>query len=53
LGNKQEAIAYLNISYEKHEEYVLQVETDPAFNTLHDEPAYKDLVARLGLPARK
>jgi DNA-binding winged helix-turn-helix (wHTH) protein/tetratricopeptide (TPR) repeat protein len=53
LGNKQEALAYLKISYDKHEEYVAQIEADPAFNNLHDEPAYKEFVARLGFPAKK
>lgn len=53
LGNKQEALTYLNISYDKHEEYVAQIEADPAFNSLHDDPSYKGLVARLGFPAKK
>jgi len=53
LGNKQEALAYLKISYDKHEEYIPQIKADSAFNSLQDEPAYQDLVARLGFPARK
>jgi DNA-binding winged helix-turn-helix (wHTH) protein/tetratricopeptide (TPR) repeat protein len=53
LGNKQEAFTYLNISFDKHEEYVAQIGADPAFNSLHDDPAYKDLVARIGFSVKK
>jgi DNA-binding winged helix-turn-helix (wHTH) protein/Tfp pilus assembly protein PilF len=53
LGDKQEALQYLQIAYDKHDEYAVQLEVDPAFNNLHDEPAYKNLIARLGFPAQK
>jgi hypothetical protein len=32
---------------------VFQVEHDAAFNSLHSDPAYKDLIAQLALPAKK
>ena len=32
---------------------MVQVESDPAFTTLHDDPAYKEMIAKLGFPARK
>ena len=53
LGNKEEALQYLRIAYDKHDDAVVRLEGDVAFNHLRDEPGYKDLVARLGLPAGK
>lgn len=53
LGNKQEALQFLKIAYDKHDESTIQIEADPAFDNLHDEPAYKELVAQPGFPARK
>jgi hypothetical protein len=53
LGNKPEALQYLKIAFDKRDESMVEVESDPAFNALHDEPAYKDLVTKLGFPARK
>jgi len=50
LGNRQEALQYLSIAFDKHDENAVQFESDPAFNPLHDASAYKDLVARLALP---
>ena len=50
LGNKQEAFRYLQIAYDRHDDSTVQVESDPDFNNLHNEPAYKYLVARLGIP---
>lgn len=52
LGNKEEALEYLKIAYDKHDECTIQIEADAAFKNLHDEPAFKDLAARLGLPAQ-
>lgn len=52
LGNKQEALQYLKIAYDKHDDGMVRIESDPALNNLHDEPAYKNLVARLGFPVR-
>ena len=50
LGNKREAFRYLQIAYDRHDDSTVQVESDPAFNNLHSEPAYKNLTARLGIP---
>jgi len=53
LGDKREAFHYLQIAYDKHEESTVQIENDTAFSALHDDPGYKDLIARLGLPNLK
>jgi Tfp pilus assembly protein PilF len=53
LGNKQEALKYLKIAYDKRDDALVQLGTDPALTALHNEPAFRDLVARLGFPARE
>jgi DNA-binding winged helix-turn-helix (wHTH) protein/Tfp pilus assembly protein PilF len=53
LGNKQEALQYLKVAYDKHDDSMVRLESDPAFNNLNHEPAYRDLVAKLGFPARR
>src|SRR5208282_194817 len=50
LGNKREALRYLEIAYDKHDDATVQVESDPDFNNLHNDPSYKSLVAKLGIP---
>lgn len=53
LGNSREALQFLKLAYDQHDELVVQVKSDSAFNNLHNEPAYQDLVKRVGLPANK
>jgi len=50
LGSKQEALRYLETAYDQHADGVPQIVSDPAFKNLHDEPAFRQLLARLGLP---
>jgi len=50
LGNKQEALQYLKIASDKHDEFFVQLPGDVAFKNLHGDPAYNDLAARLGFP---
>ena len=49
-GNKQEALRYLKTAYDEHADGLFQIETDPAFDNLHNEPAFRQLVADVGLP---
>ncbi len=51
LGNRQEALQYLKIAFDRHDDSAVQIVGDWALTSLHNEPAYKDLVARLGFPA--
>jgi len=52
LGNKAEALRYLQAAYEQRDGALLFVETDPEFKSLEDEPAYRDLLARMNLPVQ-
>jgi len=51
LGNRKEALSYLNAAYEQRDGSLLFVESGSEFDILHDEPAYHDLLARMNLPA--
>jgi DNA-binding winged helix-turn-helix (wHTH) protein/Tfp pilus assembly protein PilF len=53
LGNKKEALHYLQIAFDKHDEGTVQVGNNSGFNNLHSDPTYQSLVARMGLPAQK
>ena len=50
LGNKPEALRYLQAAYEQRDSALLFVETDRQFKHLYNEPAYRDLLARMNLP---
>jgi DNA-binding winged helix-turn-helix (wHTH) protein/tetratricopeptide (TPR) repeat protein len=50
LGRKQEALQYLRAAYSQHADGVLDTESNPAFNTLHEEPAFLRMLADIGLP---
>jgi len=50
LGNKQEALRYLRTTYDRRSDGLFAIETDHAFDNLHDEPEFRQLVADVGLP---
>jgi tetratricopeptide (TPR) repeat protein len=50
LGNKDEALRYLKLAYDERDGDLLFVQIYSQFNSLHDEPAYRDLLARMNLP---
>jgi DNA-binding winged helix-turn-helix (wHTH) protein/Tfp pilus assembly protein PilF len=50
LGNKGEAIRYLTLCVQSHDEVVLNVIGDHAFASLHGEPAFRQLLGKIGLP---
>jgi len=52
MGNKKDAVHYLNAAYKEHESSLLSVPTEPAFDDLHDDPEYKDLMARVNPAAQ-
>jgi len=52
LGDKTEALRYLKTAYEQRDSTLLFVEVYPEFDSLHGEPAYRDLLARMNLPVQ-
>ena len=52
MGKKKDAVHYLNAAYREHESSLLSVPTEPAFDDLHDDPEYKELMARVNPAAQ-
>lgn len=51
LGNKDEALAWLEKAYEEHSSLLIHFRQDPRFQPLHSDPRFQDLARRLGLPS--
>ena len=50
LGHRREAIRYLTICVQSHDEFVLNLMADQVFSSLHGDPAFKQLLVKIGLP---
>ena len=50
-GEKEKAFEWLQISFDNHDTGTLTLLIDPLLRGLRDDPRYKNLVAKLGLPA--
>jgi tetratricopeptide (TPR) repeat protein len=51
LKNKSAALQYLKAAFDQRDELLLPIKNDPAFDSLHDDAAYRDLLERMNLPA--
>jgi len=52
-GETDKAFEWLRISFDNHDTGTLSLLIDPLLRGLRDDPRYKDLLAKLGLPARR
>ncbi len=50
VGNKPEAVRYLQIAYQRHEAELAAIRNSPAFEDLRGEPSFRNLVVQVGLP---
>ena len=50
-GEKEKAFEWLEIAFETHDTGTLSLLIDPLLRDLRADPRYKNLLARLGLPA--
>ena len=50
LGEKDEAFGWLEKSFQDHSSLLVDLRIDPSFAPLRDDPRYKDLLKRMGLP---
>jgi hypothetical protein len=50
LGEKDAAFAELEKAYRAHDWFLQRIKTDPFLDPLRDDPRFKDLVRRIGLP---
>ena len=51
LGEREPALALLNEGADQRSPAILNIQTDPAFDFLHSDPRYRELIKRVGLPA--
>lgn len=49
-GKNDEAFSWLEKAYERRVSALINVNVDPAFDSLHNDPRYDDLLRRIGLP---
>ncbi len=52
LGRNSEALQFLQNAYNQRDMDLLSVSGDSAFNDLHEDPAYKDLMAQAAISPR-
>ncbi len=50
LGQKAEAFVNLEKAFAERDSFLIYVNVDPRYDTLHSDPRFQDLVRRLGLP---
>ncbi len=50
LGNTDAALKYLEACYERHDDEIINIATDPSLDNLHPLPAFQQLLAKVGLP---
>ncbi len=50
LGNRRDALKYLTICILSHDGIVLNLSVDQDFASLHGDPAFQQLLAKIGLP---
>jgi hypothetical protein len=50
LGDKDHAFEWLNTAYLEHDENLLALRTDTAFDSLRSDPRYAELVRKVGFP---
>ncbi|MCP4259282.1 MAG: protein kinase [Planctomycetes bacterium] len=50
LGDKEQAFAWLEKAYEKHDGGLLYLKVEPLLDPLHDDPRFDDLLRRMNFP---
>jgi eukaryotic-like serine/threonine-protein kinase len=53
LGEKNHALEWLEKGYQARDTDLVDIATEPVFDFLHSDPAYIDLLRRIGLPQPK
>jgi tetratricopeptide (TPR) repeat protein len=50
LGERDHAFSWLDKAYDERSPWLTYIKTDPAFDSLHSDPRFADLLRRVGLP---
>jgi tetratricopeptide (TPR) repeat protein len=53
LGNTSEALRYLEICYEKHDDLLLMIAQNPIFDNLRETAPFKQLLDKMGIPEQR
>ena len=53
LGDKEQAFAWLETSYQEHDDRIVWLNVDPLLEPLRPDARFQDLVRRVGLPTKK
>ena len=48
LGQKEQALSWLEKAYEERSAWLLTVKLDPELDVLQPDPKFKDLLSRIG-----
>ena len=49
-GDKEQTLKYLEQAYRDHDPDLIGMQNEPLFDFLHNDPRYRALVAKVGLP---
>ncbi|MCH7531317.1 MAG: hypothetical protein IIB36_06065 [Gemmatimonadetes bacterium] len=49
-GDREEALEYLKLAYEAHDQNIPYLSVDPIFDFLRDDPRFQEFLLALGLP---
>ena len=52
LGEKQKGIELLGQAADTHTGWIIRLGVDPAFDGIHSEPDFQQLIQRVGVPTR-
>jgi serine/threonine-protein kinase len=52
LGERKQGLAWLETAYRDRDEYLARLKVEPAFDSVRSEPAFQDLLRRVGLASR-
>jgi hypothetical protein len=48
LGDREQAFTWLEKAYQEHSSMLIWLKVEPRFDSLRDDPRYRDLVRRIG-----
>ena len=50
LGQKEKALDWLEIAYERHDGKLVNINRDPKWDMIRDDPGFQDLLRRMNFP---
>jgi hypothetical protein len=50
LGDKAQALAWLEKAYDQRHPYLILIKVEPVFDSLRSDPRFAELIRKVGLP---